>query len=79
MIKRTEEVVQATTNLLQNPDFKIFLYAVSERGEEIVKQLLSKPDIANPEFVRGIGSGITEVLEMVQKAPADLEAFKNQT
>ena len=79
MITPNKELAQAVTNLLQNPDFKVFLAAVSDRGEDIVKQLLTKQDLSNSDFVRGLGSGITEVLEMVHRAPADLESFKNQT
>ncbi len=78
MIKITPQVAQAIVALQSNPDFQVFMLELSNRGEELVKQVFTKPDLNNPEFIRGLGSGITEVLELVHTAPTALEAFNKK-
>lgn len=76
----TPEQAQALANLQRkSEDFKIFMDYVGTYGEDLIKALLQNPKLENPEYHRGVGGGITELMESVEKAPSVVEQFKNQT
>lgn len=79
MKNQTPEQAQAITNLRNNPDFMVFVNYIGDFTEDLLKALLQNPKLENPEFHRGMGGGITEVMEAVEKAPKILEQHKNKT
>lgn len=75
----TPEQAQAVTNLRNNEDFKLFVDYVGIYGEDIIMALLQNPKLENPEYHRGVGGGISEIMGAVEKASMLLEKYKNQT
>lgn len=76
--KLSMKEAQALTNLRKSDDFAVFLNYVGTYGEDIIKALLQNPKLDNPEYHRGIGGAITEVIDSVEKAPGILTQYKNQ-
>ena len=75
----TQKQAQAISNLRNNADFVVFLGYVGDYGENIVKALLQNPRLENPEYHRGVGGGISEIFESVEKAPTILKQLTNKT
>lgn len=75
----TPEQAQAISNLRNNPDFVVYIDYMGTFAEAVIAALLQNPKLPNPEYHRGIGGGMTEMLGAVEKAPSYLEKFKNQT
>lgn len=75
----TQEEAEAVFNLRSNKDFGRFLNYIADHSETVLKALLQNPKLENPEYHRGEGGGITQVLEAVEDAPAVLDKYRNQT
>ncbi len=73
-MKLDENTARAITTLRDNTDFRIFMVALADHGEAVMKKLVFTPD--NIHTVQGKAQGITEVLKAIDQAPAQLEAFK---
>jgi len=78
MSKLTPEQAQALTNLRKSEDFAVFMNYVGQYGEDIIQALLQNPKLDNPEYHRGTGGGITEIISAVEKAPSVFEQYKTQ-
>lgn len=75
----TTKQAEAIMALHNNEDFKVFMDYVATFNEDIVRALMQNPKLEAPEYVRGEGGGITQILEKVAEAPTTFEKLRNQT
>lgn len=71
-MRLTPEEMQAVVNLRANNDFKVFLRALGNEGENLVRQLIYEK--SQVSVMQGRVQQMTEILDAIAEAPKALEA-----
>ena len=77
----TLEQAEAVAELVMSGDrrFQLFLSALGDYGEELVKRLLLMDDPNAVETTRGMARAVTNILEAVNGAQSFVEKSKENT
>lgn len=71
------KLAEAILRLRANTDFKVFVTALADQGEQLVKKMIYAVDDAQLRQTQGRAQEITEILETIQTAPEKLRQREN--
>lgn len=74
-LKLSPAEAEAVANLLNNHDFRTFLTAMGNYGEQVMHAYIwSAPDVR--DTLQGKAQAVTEWVEAINEAPATVENYK---
>lgn len=71
------KLAEAILRLRANTDFKVFVNALADAGEQLVKKMIYAQEDAQLRQQQGRAQEITEILELIQTAPEKVKQREN--
>lgn len=77
MKKADQKLAEAILHLRPNTDFQVFVNALADTGEQLVKQMIYAQEADQLRTLQGRAQEVTEILGVIQTAPEKLKQREN--